>query len=174
MSAALASLRKAGRRENLASELLWTAHIDQRTRTGCVRLLDLREKRSNGQIGCGRAISARRDGRTIVSERAVLRQPLLAPAVHQTDIGVAIDLHLPDSPRRKPVVVVAIEDNCGLVADAGRTHQSRELGIGQDVAPDRVAELAVPGPCQRAGYMAFVVRLGIHVNFTRRTLGSFP
>ena len=61
VTAALARLRQAGRRKNLTGEFRTAPNVYQFHGTLTHRCLDLRQKRTNGEIGIGRTVSCRRD-----------------------------------------------------------------------------------------------------------------
>ena len=78
---------------------------------------------------------------------------------------MAVHLQLPECPRRKPVVVVSVENNGGVVVDAGVSQQLLHLRLGRNVAHQRVAQLRRPVPADGAGDMSLVVGGRIDVHF---------
>ena len=78
---------------------------------------------------------------------------------------MTVHLQLPERPRRKPVVVVAVQHDRRVVVDAARAEQRFEFLQRNDVADDRVAEFRRPVPAGRAGNVSLVVGRCIHVDF---------
>ena len=94
--------------------------------------------------------SPRSDG-TSVDERQAVVEPVLAAAVEDPDVAVAEQLQLPVGPGREPVVVVAVQDDRRVGADAGLAQSSfAEVLAAGDVAADAVGELAGPVPADGA------------------------
>ena len=56
--------------------------------------------------------------RRVVGQLSAFGFPLGAATVHKFHLGVSIVLHLPEGPGSEPVVVVSVQDNGGVVADA--------------------------------------------------------
>jgi hypothetical protein len=78
---------------------------------------------------------------------------------------MAVDLQLPERPRGEPVVVVAIQDDGGLVVDAGAPEQIFELLHRHDVADNRVAQFRGPVPAGCARHVTLIVGGGVDVDF---------
>src|SRR5262249_20717421 len=117
VAAALAGLRQSGRRENLAGEFVWTADVDQPRFLARARALHLGEERAQRRVGRLRLVGGLRQLRRLGAQLASFGQPLLAAAVHDADVLMAVDLQLPERPGREPVVVVAVEHDRRLVVD---------------------------------------------------------
>ncbi len=164
MSAALAGLGESGWRENLAGEFLRAADVDELRFFRGARLLHFGQERAQGRVRRLRLVGRRRERRLAGAELAALGEPLLAAAVHDLDVVVAVDLQLPECPCREPVVVVAVQHDRRLVVDAGPAEQILELLDGNDVAHERVAQLGRPVPAHRAGHMTLIVSRRIHVD----------
>ena len=82
---------------------------------------------------------------------------------------MAVDLELPESPRGKPVIVVAVEhDNC-LRSNALLRQRGFKLAPGQNVALQRIAELGVPGPTDCSRDMAQLVSCCVYGYFCDST-----
>src|SRR4029453_4715917 len=64
-----------------------------------------------------------------------------------------------------PVVIVAVQDDRGLVVDAALAQQRLELLDRHNVADQCVAELCGPVPSGGAGHVALVVRCRIDIDF---------
>src|SRR5262249_40672324 len=91
--------------------------------------------------------------------------PLLAAAVHQRQVHVAIYPRYPVGERGEPVVVVAIEHQVCRVADPALAHQFLETSLGRDVAADRMAQLRRPVDSRGATDVAAVIGGCVHVDF---------
>ena len=83
-----------------------------------------------------------RVGRRIGRQRQAVGFDLDAAAVEQPDVVEALVAELPVRPGGEPVVVVAVEDDRRVVVDAGGAQQRLELLAADEVAPDRVGQLA--------------------------------
>ena len=70
---------------------------------------------------------------------------------------MAVQLQLPVRPCGEPVVVVAVEDDRRVGADARVAEQGAEVLAAGDVAADAVGELAGPVPADRARQVALLV-----------------
>ena len=108
-----------GRRDDLAVELGRATDVDE----GQARVAEARQdvvaEGAQAEVGLGQLVAgrARYDGTSTVSGEAVV-EPVLAPAVEDADVAVAVQLELPVGPRREPVVVVAVEHDRRVGADA--------------------------------------------------------
>ena len=109
--------------------------------------------------------------RRVGAELLAFGQPLLAAAVHNSDILVAVQLQLPERPGGKPVVVVAVQDNRGVVVDSRRAKQFFELVLRNHVAHDRVAQLRRPVPADGARHMTLIVGRRVDVDLGDANLG---
>ena len=90
--------------------------------------------------------------------------PLLASAVEQPGIAVAVQLEVPVRVRGEPVVVAAVQHDGVLVADAALGEQRLELLLVDEVPTDRVLQVGLPVDLDRAGDVATVVRRGVLVD----------
>src|SRR5947207_11867696 len=113
VAAALAGFGQSGRRQDLAGEFLRAADIDERRRFRLHGLLHFRQEGAQRVVGRFGLVLRVRKRWLVGAELPPFGQPLLAPAVHDPDVVVAVDLQLPEGPRRKPVVVVAVEHDRG-------------------------------------------------------------
>src|SRR5262245_20280685 len=77
---------------------------------------------------------------------------------------MAVDLELPERPSSKPVVIVAVQDDRGLVVDAAPAQQLLKLLDRHNVAAQCVAELCGPVPSSCARRVALVVRSDIDID----------
>src|SRR5262245_17613885 len=77
---------------------------------------------------------------------------------------MTVDLHLPQRPGGKPVVVVPIDHHSGVLVDPRCGHQLFELALRQDVASHGITKLAVPRPCDGTGHMAFLICLSVYID----------
>ena len=90
-------------------------------------------------------------------ERAVLGYPLLASAVHDLGVGVAEKLEDPEGVGGPPVVLVAVEDHGGVVADAPLGEQLLEALPVDIIADHAVLQVGVPVELDGSGYMALLI-----------------
>ena len=70
------------------------------------------------EVGLGQLVAGRVVGRHVGRQRQAVVQPVLAPAVEDADVVVAVQLELPVRPGGEPVVVVAVQDDRRVGADA--------------------------------------------------------
>ena len=118
-----------------------------------------------GGVRCLHFVGGRSDSRLFVGERALFFQPLLAAAVHDQNFFVAVVFQLPESPRGKPIVVVAVENDGGVRRDSRFAEQLfKRLRICQ-VAADGVLQFGLPIPGDGAVDVPLVVRGGVDVDF---------
>src|SRR5271166_6096551 len=156
-------LRQVRRREDLAGELVGGAHVDQ--------ILDvdgrddLVPEGSDGVVRRSRGVGGGRPGDRVGRQRAPIELPLLAAAVEQLDFLVAVQLEIPVRVGGEPVVVAAIEDHGVVVGYAPVGQQFGELLRVDEVALDRVLQIAAPVELDRAGDVAAVVGAGVLVDF---------
>jgi hypothetical protein len=99
--------------------------------------------------------------RDVLDELAPVELPLLAPAVEQLDVRVAVQLELPVGVGGEPVVVAAVQHDGVVVADALLAHQLREVVLVDQVADLGLLQLRGPVQAHGAGDVAAVV--GGHV-----------
>ena len=112
-----------------------------------------------GRVGLGAVI-----GR-IGGEGFPFGFPLGASAVHQLDVVVAVVLQLPEGPSGKPVVVVTVENDRGVVVDSRRTQQVLQFVLADQVPANRGLKLRLPVPTHRAGDVALVVGRRVYTHF---------
>ncbi len=117
-------------------------------------------------------IGRRRDVCGILGDRALFFEPFLAAAVDEADVLVAVELQLPQCVGGEPVVVVTVEEDGGLVGNAGGAEKFFEGGFVDEVAADAVLELGLPVPAYGAGNVALVVGGGVHVDFDEAEIGG--
>jgi hypothetical protein len=103
--------------------------------------------------------------RHVGGQRQPVVQPELATAVQDPDVAVAEQLELPVGPGGEPVVVVAVQDDRRVGADAARAEQLAEIVTPGDVATDAVGQLARPVPGDGAGDVALLVARRVDVDF---------
>ena len=118
----------------------------------------------------GRVLVAGRLDR-VGGQRAAVELPLLAAAVEQLDVLVAVELEVPVGVGGEPVVVAAVEDHGVVVGDAAFGQQLRELLLVDEVAPDRVLQVGLPVQLDRAGDVAAVVGAGVLVDLDEDDVG---
>ena len=78
---------------------------------------------------------------------------------------MAVDLQVPVGVRREPVVLVAVQDDGGLVPDPAVSHQRLERGLVDEVALQRVLQVVLPVQLGGTGNVALVVEIGVLVDF---------
>ena len=79
---------------------------------------------------------------------------------------MTVDLHLPEGPRGEPVVVITVQNDGGIVLDAGLRHEGLEVVLRHDVALNRVAKLRRPRPPDSTFdvSLAIGVRVDVHLD----------
>ena len=82
-----------------------------------------------------------------------------------------IHFKLPERPRRKPVVVIAVENEGGVIPDSAVAHQAFEIRLSDDVAPDYIAQLGLPIPSHRAGDMPLAIGGCVDVDLRDHNIG---
>src|SRR5260370_7254931 len=102
----------------------------------------------------------------ILGERPFLFEPFLAAAVNEANILVAVVFQLPEGVGGEPVVVVAVEQNGGVVGNAGGTEKFFESGFIDQIAPDVVLELSLPVPANGAAHVPLLLSPAIHIHST--------
>lgn len=164
VAAALGGLLQSRGRENLAGELFGRANVDE-GKALVDRLLDVVAVRADVLEGTLGGVVLLREGRDFVGRRIVVVDPVVAAAVHQVNVLVAVVLELPVSVGGEPVGVVAVEDDRGVLGDTVRTEEVLEVLLGQHVAGRLVLQLGLPVEPDGTGGVTLVVRLGVHVHF---------
>ena len=125
---------------------------------------DLVAEGADAQVGLGRGVAGRRPGHGLAAQLAGVELPLLAAAVEQQDVLVAVQLEVPVRVGGEPVVVAAVEHDGVVVADAPLGEQLLELLPVDEVAADRVLQVGLPVQLDRPGDVAAVVRAGVLVD----------
>src|SRR5579883_3220482 len=97
-------------------------------------------------------------GRHLGRHGTALRDPLRPAAVEDARMVHAVEREQPVRVGRKPVVLVAVEDDRGLVADAVRAKQRLQLFLGDPIARHRVLELRLPVEVDGAGNVSLTVQ----------------
>ena len=97
-------------------------------------------------------------------QRAAVQLPLLAAAVDQLDVLVAVQLEVPVGVGGEPVVVAAVQHDGVVVGDALGRQQLLEAGPVDEVAADRVLQLGLPVDLHGAGDVPGVVGGGVLVD----------
>jgi len=108
----------------------------------------------------------------VLAQRAPVELPLLAAAVEQLDVAVAVELEVPVGVGGEPVVVAAVEHDLVVVADALGRQQLLELGLVDEVPADLVLELGLPVDAHGAGDVAAVVGGGVFVDLDEHDTGG--
>ena len=155
-------LREVGRGEQPTGVLVGAAHVDE----------VLRADRGDGLVAegadrgvlLGRGVRRRGAGRQRVGQLAGVELPLLAAAVEQLDVLVAVELEVPVGVGGEPVVVAAVEHDGVVVGDAALGEQRLELLLVDEVAADLVLEVGRPVELDGALDVALVVGGGVLVD----------
>ena len=171
VSPSLTRLRQTGWGEHLTRKLLRAADINQLHGFFLGRLLHVQQVGTNREIGVAGRVGL--DGHIggIGTEFSTFLQPFGPSAIHDAYILVPVNLELPESPGGKPVVIVAVKNHLGAVADSRLTQKFFEIFLGGDVALVGVAQLGIPGPTNGPRDMAFIIGLGVHVDFDDSDIG---
>ena len=129
---------------------------------------------ADGKIGIARGIIGVRILRLgIARPSPAVELPTFAAAVHDQNFFVAVVFQLPECPRGKPVVVVAVEDDSRLRRDSGFAEQFLEGGRRREIAADGVLQFGLPVPGNGAVHMALIVGGRVNVNFYNADAGVF-
>src|SRR4029077_11049481 len=112
--------------------------------------------RIGGAVGCGLNF------RWFGSQEEAFGDPLFSASVDQADVLVAVIFQLPEGVGGEPVVVVAVEKDGGVAADAGLAEEALELGSFDEIAANGILKLGLPVPGDGAGDVPLVVSGGIH------------
>ena len=104
-------------------------------------------------------------------ERTAVELPLLAPAVEQLDVLVAVQLEVPVRVRGEPVVVAAVQDHGVVIADTLVRQQLRELLLVDEVALDLILEFGLPVQPDGACDVAALVGGGVFVDLDEDGVG---
>jgi len=100
-----------------------------------------------------RKTSSRKARIAVSHERASLSLPLRAAAVHNTGVLVSVKLEEPERIGGVPVVLVAVEDDSGVVGDTATGHQALEAGLVDEVAAYLILLVGMPVDLDGAGDM---------------------
>ena len=106
----------------------------------------------------------------LVGELAGVELPLLAAAVEQPDVVVAVELEVPVGVGGEPVVVAAVEHDGVVVGDAALGQQRLELLLVDEVAADLVLQVGGPVELDGAPDVALVVGRGVLVDLDQDDL----
>src|SRR4029077_13722315 len=168
MPGALRCFRHPRRRDDLPSEFIYRSDVHQLSR---FLLLEKRGNilfpRADRLIRPPRTIRRGSRLRRIGRQRALLFQPLLAPAVHQPDVLVPVIFQLPKRVSREPVVVVAVEDPRRVFPYARLAQQPLERDLVNQIAPEVVLQLRLPVPANSSGDVPLIVSRGVHVHLNQ-------
>jgi len=84
---------------------------------------------------------------------------------------VAVILQLPEGVGGKPIVVVAVEKNGGVIGNARSAEKILKRGFVDEVAANVVLELGLPVPANSAGDVALVVGGRVNIDFDETEIG---
>ncbi len=163
MTAALRLLLgQMGRGEQAPGELVWRPHVDQ-VEVADGRHYVIAEGADRGILLLG-VVAGRGPMRDLGHHLARLELPLLAAAVKQLDVVVAVQLEVPVRVGREPVVVAAVQDDRVVVGDAALGQQLLEPGPVDEVPPNRILQVLLPVDLDRALDVALVIGAGVLVD----------
>ena len=74
----------------------------------------------------------------ILGQCALFVEPFLAAAVDEADVLVTVELQVPQGVGGEPVVVVTVEEDGGVVGNAGSAEKFFEGGLVDEIAADTV------------------------------------
>src|SRR5215831_17428503 len=173
MAAALGRFRETRRGYDLAVELGWRTHVDQCSAVAATLHQPAHVPKVGAQtrVRLARLVVGGLDAWRIGQQRPPFELPLLAAAIHQGGMLVAVDFADPVRECGEPVVVVAIKYDPRGVGDSALAHQLFEGGAGWNVAADRIAELGGPVEADRPLDVASLVSGGVHVDLQESDLG---
>ena len=123
----LGGLAHARGRDDLAVELGRAAHVDQGQALVAEARQDVVAVGAQREVGLGQLVAGRGVVGRVDGQRQALVEPVLAPAVEDAHVAMAVQLELPVGPRREPVVVVAVQHDRRVRADARRLEQGAEV-----------------------------------------------
>ncbi len=155
-------LGKVGGRRDLAAELVRATDVDQVLDADGRD--DLVAERANAGVGGLRDIGGCRARDGISAQRTAIELPLLATAVDQLHILVAVDLEVPVGVGREPVVVSAVQDDGVVVGDAALGEELSELLGVEEVAARRILQVLPPVELHGAGDVPAVIGGGVFVD----------
>ncbi len=84
---------------------------------------------------------------------------------------MAIIFEYPQGPRGKPVVVIAVEHDCGVITHASLAEQRFEMCSIERSAHNLVLQFLLPVKPYCTGDMPLVVRLGVDIDFNESHIG---
>ncbi|CNZ29293.1 Uncharacterised protein [Mycobacterium tuberculosis] len=161
-------LRQVRGGQDLAGELVGRAHVDE--------VLDVDGRQDlvgecpNRVIRRGGGVGGHRPADRVAGQRASVELPLLAAAVEQLDLLMAVELEIPVRVGGEPIVVAAVQDHRVLVGDATLGQQLGELLGVDEVTFDRILQVGAPVQLDRAGNMVTVICTGVLVHFDENDL----
>jgi hypothetical protein len=156
--------------EALARVLGQGADVDERAFAD-VREHVLLERAVRDVVALGRGVLGGLRGRGVRGELAALCDPEVAAAVEEAHVGVAVEREQPGGVRGPPVVLVAVDDERRVGADALRGEESGELGTGDELADLGVVEVGVPVDLHGAGDVARLVEQDVLVRLDDDEVG---
>jgi hypothetical protein len=98
--------------------------------------------------------------------------PLLAAAVDQLDVLVAVELEVPVRVSGEPVVVAAVEHHGVVVGDAAGREQRLEAGLVHEVTAQGVLQVLLPVQLDGTLEVAAVVGAGVLVDLDEDETGG--
>src|SRR5207237_7418006 len=124
VTGALCGFGHARRRDDFAGEFIDGPNVDELTRLAALHHgRNVFLESADGRVSLGNAIGAWADIGSLFGERALLFEPFLAATVDQPNVFMAVELQLPKGVSGEPVVVVAINNDSGLLGNARSAEQ---------------------------------------------------
>ena len=162
-------LREVRRGEQPTGVLVGAADVDEVLDAD--GLDDLVTEGPDVAVGLLRAVGGGRAARDVIGQLAGVQLPLLAAAVEETDVVVAVVGEEPVRVGGEPVVVAAVEDDGVVVGDATLREQGLEPLLADEVVADAVLEVLGPVDLDGVANVALVVGLGVLVDLDEDDLG---
>jgi hypothetical protein len=149
--------------ELLTPVLLGRPHVDEGGRVELGKHL-VAQRSDLAVLRPGYREAGRRDLRSVGGQLAALQLPLLAAAVQELHVLEAAELQDPVGIGGEPVVVPAVQDHGGVVADSGARQQLRDAGLVDVIAADRRMQVRGPVPPDRPSDVTLLVRARVLVD----------
>src|SRR5438874_1438945 len=95
--------------------------------------------------------------RDLGTHLSLVGHPLHASSIEQTNILMPIELQNPQGPGGKPIVVVSIENNSGLIAHTRSSQQLLQVILAQGRTYNLVLQLFLPVKAHSTRNVALIV-----------------
>lgn len=127
--------------------------------------------RADSRHGLGRHVVGGRSGDLLARQGPAVELPLLASAVEQPDVAVAVELEVPVRVGREPVVVPAVQDHLVAVGDSPLGQEFLERSPVDDVAAYRILKIALPVDADGTVDVVRLVLRGVLVHLDEDDVG---